>query len=285
MVLPGALILFLIWWLGLRFDWVSEALGLTALGALLFFSQTTGSVQTLPLWVSIPRGTLFLLSPFFLVVVPAVFLTRGLQQRSANGQDDLKKLSRGRTVFRALLAFTMLAALTYTAFWGGIWDQTVDLGIGFMISPFGSIAAIVAGLMMTLTLRGKSRLVGLLYLLLVPSLLLRTYDAGMNISHHSLTEERAEKIAQALEQFHAREGHFPESLGALTPRDLLYIPQPIILLGETWCYRGAQNYYQLAAIYREYWSMPLSLRTYASKGTPPAETWSCEERLAELEAR
>jgi WD40 repeat protein len=117
---------------------------------------------------------------------------------------------------------------------------------------------------------------------LIPSVLLRTYDAGMNISHHALTEQRAEQIARSLEQFHAREGYFPESLDALTPRDLLYIPQPIIMLGEKWCYRGAQDFYQLAAIYREYWSLPLSLRDYASAGEPPAGTWACEERLAEL---
>lgn len=285
MVLPGTLIFLLIWPLGWRFGWVSEALGLTALGALFFFSQTAGALVTLPIWVTIPFGVLYFLSPIFLVIVPALFLTRGLQQLSMDGQDVSKRLSRGRMVFRALLAFVMFAVLTYTAFWGGIWDQTMDMGFGFMFSPFGSIAALVAGLVMTLTLRGKYRLVGLLYILLVPSLLLRTYDAGMSISHHALTEERAEKIAQTLEQFRTREGYFPESLDALTPRDLLYIPQPIIMLGEKWCYRGAQDHYQLAAMYREYWSLPISLRVYASAGKPPAGAWECEERLAEIKAR
>lgn len=285
MILPGALILLLIWSLGWRLGWVSEALGLIALGTLFFFSQTMGIVTTLPTWVSIPFGILYFLAPIFLVVVPALFLTRGLQQLSTAGQDDSKKLSRGRTVLRILLAFLMFAALTYTAFWGGIWDQTMDLGFGFMIAPFGSIAALVAGLVMALTLRGKYRIAGLVYMFLVPSLLLRAYDAGMNISHHALTEQRAEQIAQSLEQFHAREGYFPESLDALTPRDLLYIPQPIIMLGEKWCYRGAHDFYQLAAIYREYWSLPLSLRIYASVDEPPSGTWACEERLVELKAQ
>jgi hypothetical protein len=282
MILPGALILFLIWSLGWRFGWVSEALGLIALGALFFFSQTVGIMTVLPRWVSIPLGILYFLAPILLVIIPAIFLTRELHQRSADGPNDSKNPSGGRSVLRALLAFLMFAALTYAAFWGGIWDQTMDLGFGFMISPFGSIAAIVAGLIMTLTLRGKYRIAGLVYMFLVPSVLLRTYDAGMDISHHALTEQRAEQIAQSLEQFHAREGYFPESLDALTPGDLLYIPQPIIMLGEKWCYRGAQDFYQLAAIYREYWSLPLSLRTYASAGKPPAGTWECEERLAEL---
>jgi WD40 repeat protein len=283
MILPGALILFLLWSLGWRFGWMPEVLGLTALGTLFVFSQTKGTI--LPMWLGIPFGILYFLSPIFMVVVPALFLTRGLQQLSADGKDDTKKLSRGRWVLRALLAFLMVAVLTYTAFWGGVWDQTMDMGFGFMISPFGSIAAIVAGLVMTLTLRGKYRIVGLLYIILVPFLLLRTYDAGMSISHHELTEERAEQIAQALEQFHVREGYYPAALGALTPRDLLYIPQPIIVLGEKWCYRGVQDFYQLAAIYREYWSLPLSLRDYASAGKPSADIWACEERLAELKAQ
>lgn len=284
-ILPGALILFLIWSVGWRFGWVAEALGLTALGTLFFFSQTLGIRTTLPMWVSILRGTLFLLAPIFLAVVPALFITQGLQQASTTELDDTKKLSRGRTVVRVLLAFVMFAALTFTAYWGGIWDQTMDLGFGFIISPYGGIAAIVAGLVMTLTLRSKYRLVGLLYIFLVPSLLLRTYDAGMNISHHALTEQRAEQIAQALERFHAREGYFPESLDALTPRELLYVPQPIIMLGEKWCYRGADDFYQLAAIYREYWSLPLSLRMYASAGEPPTGSSACEQRLAELKAQ
>lgn len=285
MVLPGAFILFLAWSLGWRFGWMAEALGVIALGTLLFFSQNVGRWEALPMWVSIPFAILYFMSPIFMVVVPALFLTRGLQQPSTAGQDVSEKLSRGRSVFRILLACLMFAALTYTAFWGGIWDQTMDMGFGFMISPFGSIAAIVAGLVMTLTLHGKYRIVGLLYIILIPSLLLRTYDVGMNIPHHALTEERAEQIAQAIEQFHTREGYFPESLEALTPRELLYIPQPIIMLGEKWCYRGAHDFYQLAAIYREYWSMPLSLRIYASAGVPPAETWACEERLAALKAQ
>ena len=285
MILPGALILFLIWSLGLRFGWASEVLGLTALGTLFFFNQTVGIMATLPRWVSIPLGILYFLHPIFLVVVPALFLARGLQQLSTDGQHDSKKLSRGRMALRILLASLMFAALIYTAFWGGIWDQTMDLGFGFMIAPFGSIAALVAGLVMALTLRGNYRIAGLVYMFLIPSVLLRTYDAGMNTPHLALTEQRAEQIAQAVQQFHAWEGYYPETLQDLTPRELLYIPQPIIMLGEKWCYRGAHDFYQLAAIYREYWSLPLSLRVYASAGEPPVETWACEERLAELKTQ
>ena len=265
-VLPGVFVLFLIWSLGRRFGWVPEILGLIALGTLLVFSQTMGQGKPVPSWGSALFGLLFFLGPIFLVVVPALFLTQGLQQASADRPDPSQRFSRSRSTLRLLLAFLMFATLTYAAFWAGVWDQTMDLGFGFMFSPFGSFAALVSGLVMSLTLRGKYRIAGLIYMLLVPSLLLRTYDGGHGTSHHALTEQRAEQIARALQQFRAREGRYPDSLDALMPRDLLYIPQPIILLGEQWCYRGAQDFYQLAAIYREYWSLPLSLRIYASAG-------------------
>lgn len=287
LILPGALILFVTWSLGWRFGWLPEALGLISLGTLLLFMflQLEGILQTLPAWVRVPLGIFYYLNPIILVVFPALLLARELQQRSSEGGDDPNRLSRDRSALRALLAFFMLGALSYAAFRGGIWDQTIDLGIGFMIPPFGTIAALVAGLVMALTLSGKYRIAGLVYMFLIPTILLRAYDAGRSISHHALTEQYAERIAQSLEQFHAREGYYPETLDALTPGDLLYVPQPVLLLGEKWCYRGGQDFYQLAAIYREYWSLPLSLRTYASAGEPPAGDWECEERLIELKAR
>jgi hypothetical protein len=287
LIVPGALILFLTWSSGWRFGWIPEALGLISLSTLLLvmFLQVEGIWRNLPMWVSIPLGIFFYLNPIFLVVFPALFLTRALQQRSSEEGDASKRLSPGRSVLRALLGFLMLAALVYAAFRGGIWDQTMDLGIGFFIAPFGIVAGLVAGLLMSLALRGKYSIAGLVYMFLIPTLLIRAYDAGMSISHHALTEQYAERIAQSLEQFHAREGYYPETLDVLTPRDLLYIPQPVLLLGEKWCYRGGRDFYQLAAIYREYWSLPLSLRTYASAGEPPAESWECEERLIELKIR
>jgi hypothetical protein len=83
--------------------------------------------------------------------------------------------------------------------------------------------------------------------------------------------QRAARIARALDQFKEREGYYPESLDALTPRDLLFIQQPIILAGKEWCYQGSGDFYRLAAYYREYFSTPVSLRIYASAGEPPAE--------------
>jgi hypothetical protein len=71
----------------------------------------------------------------------------------------------------------------------------------------------------------------------------------------------------------------------LTPRDLLFIQQPMILAGEEWCYESGGNYYRLAAFYREFFSAPVSLRLYESAGDVPSSPMPCEERLAEMKEK
>ena len=78
---------------------------------------------------------------------------------------------------------------------------------------------------------------------------------------------------------------YPKELGELVPKQLLWIPEPVILRGEGWCYQGDRNYYRLGAFFREYFSTPLSLHIYASAGNLPDEGWACEQRLAEMKAR
>ena len=116
-------------------------------------------------------------------------------------------------------------------------------------------------------------------------MLYQSFEAGWRVSYHEITEWRAEHIAQALEQFHAREGSYPESLGALTPRYLLFVQQPVILAGEKWCYESNGNYFRLSAFYREAFSMPVSLHVYESAGDLPSSPPTCEERLAEMKKK
>jgi hypothetical protein len=104
------------------------------------------------------------------------------------------------------------------------------------------------------------------------------------VSYHAITEQRAATIATGLERYHARTGAYPQGLGELTPRDLLVIPQPVILQGEAWCYQGMADSYRLGAVSREYFSSPLSIQVFASAGGQLAEAWSCDARLEELKA-
>jgi hypothetical protein len=120
---------------------------------------------------------------------------------------------------------------------------------------------------------------------LVPLLLFGAFRYGWAVSYHEITEKRANQIQHAIESFHIENGTYPEELRELVPNYLFWIPEPVILRGESWCYQGGRDFYQLGAYFREYFSTPLSLQIYASAGKFPVEIWDCEQRLPEMKAR
>ncbi len=137
---------------------------------------------------------------------------------------------------------------------------------------------------MAVRLTGWQRAAGLLFAIVTPLLLLLSFEWGWQVSYHDLTEARAERITQALASYHQREGAYPPALEALTPRDLLYLHQPVEIQGETWCYQGGAHFYRLGAFYREYFSLPVQLKVFAAQGEPDSE-WACAGQLAEMKER
>jgi len=277
LILPSAFIMIIVWSLGWRFDQLPIILGVLAFGEIFLFNwlmRVQASGEVLPKWISFVLLVLLYLTPILISILPAILVVKGIQKWST----ERSKSNRG-VIFQFVLAFLLIVYLLYILFWSGVWDQTQDMGIGAFIFPFAGVAAIGAGMVMASVLRGKSRIAGLIYLILVPVLFYQAYDLGSRLSHHEITEDHADRIANALQKFHAREGQYPNDLRALVPRDLLYIPQPIIFMGEHWCYQGEDDYYQLTAFFREYWNMPVSLKLYSSSGSAPTTVLPCEERL------
>ena len=283
LLLPSAFVLVIIWSLGWRFDQLPIILGVLAFGEIFVFNwlvSAQASGRTWPIWINFVLLVLLYLTPILIPILPAILVAKGVQKRSADQPD-----SKHSMTFQFILAFLLIVYLVYILFWSSVWDQTQDMGFGAFIFPFAGISAIAAGMVMVSVLRGKSRIIGLLYLILVPVLFYQAYDLGSRSHYHVITENRAERIANALQKYHAREGHYPNELHALVPRDLLYIPQPIIFMGERWCYQGRDDDYQLTAFYREFWGSPVSLKLYASGDNPPTTTLPCEERLASMKER
>ncbi|MCK6584606.1 MAG: hypothetical protein L6Q49_16045 [Anaerolineales bacterium] len=282
LILPGALILSIGWALGRRHPRLAVILSLFSIAILLYTHWT----MTHPLDYNDPNVRVFgmvLYFPLFVipglsVVMSAVLLTGSL------AQDD-ESPSRFHRTARIAFGAGLILYLAYIIYLGSVWDQTDDGLFGLFFTQPSAITAIGAGMIMILILRGKSRLAGIFFMIVVPILLNQSFEAGWRVSYHEITEGRAERIASALDQFHAREGNYPESLNELTPRDLLFIQQPVILAGEEWCYESGGNYYRLAAFYREFFSAPVSLRLYESAGEVPSSPMPCEERLAEMKGK
>ncbi len=165
-----------------------------------------------------------------------------------------------------------------------IWDQTSDgLGQAWLLITACPIA-IGAGLLLSTGAGSRRRLVGLAFSVGVPLVLIVASSHEWGI-YQSITEQRAAAIQAAVENFHTRNGRYPAALQELIPRELLWIPDLIMLKGENWCYQGGSDYYRLGAVYRDFFSSPLSYRVYASAGDPPAEPSACEKRLADLKER
>ncbi|NJC94844.1 MAG: hypothetical protein FIB03_00665 [Anaerolineae bacterium] len=282
LILPGALILSIGWALGRPHPRLAVILSLFSIAVLLF----TNWIMTHPPDYDNPNVRefgmvlfpLFYIVPGLSVVMSAVLFTDSLTQEE-------ESLSRFHRAVKITFSASLILYLAYIIYWGSIWDHTDDGLLGLSLVQPSAITAIGAGMVMILATRGKSRPVGLLFMLIVPVMLNQSFERGWRVSYHEITEGRAERIAGALDQFKEREGHYPESLNELSPRDLLFIQQPMILAGEKWCYESDGNYYRLAAFYREFFSAPVSLRLYKSAGDVPTSPIPSEERLAEMKGK
>ncbi|HUM70165.1 MAG TPA: hypothetical protein PLK31_15140, partial [Chloroflexota bacterium] len=284
LILPGILIVVLGWvLLGPRQLWLAIMLSLFSLGTLLLLNRMISNPPDYTfaqnsLLLRLPLTIAFFAAPGVTVVLAGVLLTAVLQP------DKAPHSWWGRLLISGL-AILLLVGLAYTTFWGSVWDNTSDGLSGLMISGQAAFVAVAVGMVMTAVLQDSQRLVGLLFMVVVPVLLYQSFAWGWGASYHAITERRAAQIADALDQFHQREGYYPEALAALTPRDLLFVRQPVILVGETWCYQGGADFYRLAAFHREFFSSPVSLRVYEAAGEAPPGSWECEEELAAMKER
>jgi hypothetical protein len=287
-VLIGALVLVIAWLLGRASDGLAVMLSLLAMLLLGWINwYMAAGPSKAPQWIPAFAFTMLYALPGMAVALAAVLVISGMKQLSPK---PVEWFSPGgptwpRAVLRFGLAGLLLAGLAYTILWGSIWDQTNDGLTGIWFTTQAVLVAIGAGVLMTFVLKGRQVRVAAIFLLGVPVVMILALSQGWHNSNREITAGRAARLQRAVERFHAREQWYPATLDELTPQDLLWIPGPVILSGEGWCYQGGQGYYRLGAFYRDYFSTPLLVKIYAQAGTPPATGWECGERLAEMKAR
>jgi hypothetical protein len=183
-----------------------------------------------------------------------------------------------------IAAIAVIGYLANTVYWESVWDHAEDGLSGLSITLFGSLAAVAAGIMLAIILRGWQRLTGPVLAVLVPLLLWQSFVQGSQVSYHKLTEKRASRIEQALERYYSAYGRYPTKLSALTPYYILSVPDPIILRHIGWCYQGKGDQYRLGTFYRQGFGSPVSFRLYAQAGDLP-DNWTCEENLYYMQTR
>jgi len=162
----------------------------------------------------------------------------------------------GLGVVALLLSGILLTGYLYNFYWLIIWDSAGDaINFLWLFSPL--VSAIFAGVMLLITLPVKTRLLGLIYALLVPLLIITIYGSASLVDFRQLTSARAERVDRAIQAYQTREGQYPQDLRKLIPRYLLTLPEPVIIYRQKWCYDGGEEYYRLGYVNRDNWSSPI----------------------------
>jgi hypothetical protein len=152
--------------------------------------------------------------------------------------------------------------------------------------PFLEILyAILIGMMMVGVSQGRTQLSGVAFIILIPVLIIGAYGLGWLFEPQAITQVRAGRIAQAVEQYHHDNGVYPSSLEALTPQYMPFILGPLTGRGQVWCYQGNSETYRLGYVffqryYRGTFPEPyFEIKTYANSGVPHSEPWMCDDEL------
>jgi WD40 repeat protein len=288
-----SVIMFIVWKWGNRYPlalFVINVLYLTFflafdMGSLSMFSESVpGRLQMHHLSV-----LAYLAIPSMTIPVMAM-LTAGALNTFSTTADETRIVAWSPILGRLALVFLLFGLFLYVYRWLWLWDGIEDGIRGFILILVAAIAAISAGIVISMTASGWRRWTALVFVI---SVLVPTYWAaitgfgnGEGDTNYSVTEERAARIQEAIESHHAKTGWYPLTLAELVPGELWRVPLPMIMPGQGWCYQGGSNYYRLGAVYREHWSSPYrEVRVYASGGNIPEETWECDEKLADAIAQ
>lgn len=288
LILAGALILALVWAVASHWEAAAFLLSLLVLLGLarLAFTGMDQAFESLPAWLSTPINYLSYFSAALGIALAAALVASALR-KFQNRYPLAVESSRLRfsAILQLGLALLLLACLAYTILWLSIWDQTSDGVGGVLFAMESGLIGVAAGAVMGMKAKSWFRSAGFFYALLVPLLMFGSFTYGWSVSYHELTEQRAARIQAALERYKDQEGAYPAALSGLVPRQLLWVPEPVILRGEDWCYASSGGGYYLGVYWREYFSTPLELRLLMQQGDRIEIPTACEDRLKMLKEK
>ena len=286
--LAFALALVIIFRLGARAGLTPKiAAGLFMFGVLIVPSLLLGGI--VPAGASTPFGT-----PLGFTVVSALavalvlsglLLYAGTSDRQAiptagpSTHQDL--MSRPALITAALL----LGVTFHTLYWLMIWDSSYDpIGVIWLIPLV--LIALLLGIALVIVPARRSKIAGVLFAFLLPACLIAITATAHNVGFRALTEARAERVSRALETYHDRHGRYPENLRQLLPRNLLFLPTPTVLFGQSWCYDSGDDFYRLGFVDRSHWSDPRLIgRVFATGGQAPDQPSLCAPEIRSLTDR
>lgn len=116
---------------------------------------------------------------------------------------------------------------------GAISGGTDGLGavIGFLNTLFGSIVIFFSGIVLLTVLPGKRKWVGVLVIIILPTLYISSVFLG---DHFSKINRDRDAVVKAINKYHVQNGIYPESLDELVPEYIEDLRSPLTTWG--WLY-------------------------------------------------
>jgi hypothetical protein len=185
----------------------------------------------------------------------------------------VRKLLNGTLL--ALLFFSLYAMIRNEAVRNSLRE---DPAIGTALLWCAAWTAILAAVSQAWKRKGKRlwAYAGLIFLFAV------LLSPGMLVPKelpYELTEQSAARLEEAILLYHDDYGAYPTSLGALVPRYLWLIPEPVTYHTQVWCYDGGADYFRLGYYDSEQYRYgdfaSLFVKEYASAGAPPEGKIPC----------
>jgi hypothetical protein len=175
---------------------------------------------------------ILLVSPAVLVAVSAFFFYVGLK--------DLQKVAWAKLAIG--ISIFLLACG---------WQIAVLVS---EISPFAmfefllaSAASILAGISITVLLNRGRKVFGLLICIGFPIALYTTLEIGLPYTPDAIIHKNGEAITQALVEYYANWGKYPETLNKLVPEYITDLKEPKVIWG--WLYTASADDFTLGYVY------------------------------------
>lgn len=279
-ILLGAILIALAW---LAWDrakkrfWGFYTVEILLLGFSIWMADSNPQVQMSSEWLTVIAsfGT-FAIIPGAGITMAALLIREPLLDEDI---PDWRKLA-----WQVFLAAIPLALIAFQTILLSIWDVATDSVGGLITLLLTGIVTIGSAILMAWSMPRRRIWIAVLFSLCVPAIMqgamqLGTYDKNgtWGTTPHIMTERRAESINKAIQQYYAGNQRYPQTLHDLTPRYILYIPNPYIIPGQDWCYEGGTDYYRFGYVFREFFSASATVKVYSSAGDPPAPSWACDK--------
>lgn len=220
------------------------------------------------------------LAALLALVLAGMCVYRALEGSLAGNRHTVKYLILAGLLLLSVGAVTLRSGILTNATGRAFEDH-------FPLAAFA--CALMIGLVMVLSLKGKARRGGFVFMIIAAIVIIGSFTLAWVIEPKAITTARAMDIQQAIEDYYQDNGEYPPDLKTLTPGYLPILLGPLTGRGQVWCYQSGADYYRLGYVlferYHQYnddtpfYEPYFEIKIPAAAGQPPELSWTCDSEL------